>query len=78
MDTDENNFAIVRMVMSLAKELNLKVVAEGVETQQQKEMLVELGCDLIQGFYFYRPLPLNDYQALISEADSTIVGQPDH
>ena len=67
MDTDENNYAIVRMVMSLAKELNLKVVAEGVETEQQKQMLVELGCDLIQGYYFYRPLTINDYQSLITD-----------
>jgi diguanylate cyclase (GGDEF)-like protein len=67
MDSDAHNLAIVRMIMSLAKTLNLKVVAEGVETEQQHKMLMELGCDLIQGFYFYKPLSLNDYQQLLTQ-----------
>jgi diguanylate cyclase (GGDEF)-like protein len=66
MDSDEHNLAIVRMIMSLAKTLNLKVVAEGVETEQQQIMLMELGCDLIQGFYFYKPLSLNEYQQVLT------------
>ena len=68
MDTDENNYAVVRMIMSLAKELNLKVVAEGVENQQQQQMLVELGCDLIQGYYFHKPMNINDYQNLLIDS----------
>ena len=43
--------------IELAHDLELKVVAEGVETKQQLERLSELGCDLIQGYYFSRPLP---------------------
>ena len=55
------------MIMSLAKELNLKVIAEGVETEKQRQILVDLGCDYIQGFYFYQPLNSQQYQALLTQ-----------
>lgn len=54
LDTKE---PVLRHCIELAHDLELKVVAEGVETKQQLERLSELGCDLIQGYYFSRPLP---------------------
>ncbi len=48
--------SIVCMISSLAKELGLKVTAEGVETQEQSEFLGTTGCDLLQGYHFARPL----------------------
>lgn len=48
---------IVETIMSLARSLNMRTVAEGVETQAQLEILRELDCDLIQGFLFSRPIP---------------------
>jgi EAL domain-containing protein (putative c-di-GMP-specific phosphodiesterase class I) len=65
MDTDENNYAIVKMITSLASELKMSVVAEGVENKHQQELLVELECDYIQGYYFYKPLNLDEYKQLI-------------
>ena len=41
--------------------LDLEVVAEGIETAGQRKILRELGCDLLQGFYFSRPMPGRDY-----------------
>lgn len=65
MANSENDAAIVRMIMSLAKELKLDVVAEGVEIESEYNTLADLGCDYIQGFYFYKPLPLEQYHALL-------------
>ena len=49
--------AVVDAVVRLAHALGLKVVAEGVETSEQRDILIELGCDELQGFYFARPMP---------------------
>jgi EAL domain-containing protein (putative c-di-GMP-specific phosphodiesterase class I) len=43
----------------------MSVVAEGVENKHQQELLVELECDYIQGYYFYKPLNLDEYKQLI-------------
>jgi EAL domain-containing protein (putative c-di-GMP-specific phosphodiesterase class I) len=53
----EDDAAIVRSTVLLAHELGLRVVAEGVETAECNERLAELGCDLVQGFYFGRAMP---------------------
>jgi EAL domain-containing protein (putative c-di-GMP-specific phosphodiesterase class I) len=55
--------AIVRSTIRLAHELGVKVVAEGVEDEQIAEELASLGCDMAQGYYFSRPLPLGDLVA---------------
>jgi diguanylate cyclase (GGDEF)-like protein len=52
--------AVVEAVVDLAHALELSVVAEGVETEGQREILVRLGCDELQGFLFARPMPAND------------------
>jgi GAF domain-containing protein len=60
MATDAGAAAIVRSVINLGRELGLTVVAEGVETEAERDRLVELGCDLAQGFLFGRPVPAAD------------------
>lgn len=49
--------AIVRTIVELARQLNLRVVAEGVETAEQRAVLTRLGCDSAQGYHFFRPMP---------------------
>jgi diguanylate cyclase (GGDEF)-like protein len=56
MDTDESDAAIVRTCLDLARNLNLSVVAEGVETDEVRRLLAELGCDTIQGYFLSRPM----------------------
>jgi len=56
---------IIRMLIGMAHELGAKVVAEGVETQEQVEFLRRENCDLIQGFYFYQPMPQDEFSALL-------------
>lgn len=54
--------ALVAVLINMAKVLDVQVVAEGVETSEQLQVLRELGCDFIQGYYFSKPLPLTDLQ----------------
>lgn len=68
MHTSEQDASIVRSCIYLAHELGLSVVAEGVEEAIHVEMLREMGCDILQGFYFGRPLPVNDAEAFIHPA----------
>ncbi len=54
--TDMENVAIVKSIISLAKNLGLQVIAEGVETQQQLSFIKECGCDLVQGYFYSKPV----------------------
>lgn len=54
---DSDSRELARAIMALARSLRLAVVAEGVETREQLELLAELGCEAVQGFYFSPPLP---------------------
>jgi diguanylate cyclase len=54
---DKDNCAIINAVLGMARELGLHVVAEGVETEAQRQWLMERGCDFIQGYLFCRPMP---------------------
>jgi len=57
--------AIVEAIIAMARSLQLKVVAEGVETKEQFDFLRRLGCDQIQGYYFSKPIPANEVVMLL-------------
>ena len=59
--------SIMRFVVNLAKWLNLSTVAEGAETKAQVERLQDVGCDYAQGYYFSRPLPIPEFEALLKK-----------
>jgi len=61
MGSSTEDAAIVGLIMSLAKALELKVVAEGVETPEQQAQLAALDCDLLQGYLFSKPIPAGDF-----------------
>lgn len=67
MGMDVESSEIVRTIVSLARNLNKKVVAEGVETADQLARLEALGCDQAQGFYFSRPVPTDQAGELIQQ-----------
>ena len=60
VDNDFKSAAIVKAVVDMSHSLGLKVVAEGVENQQQMKVLKGYGCDFVQGFLYSKPMPLSD------------------
>ncbi|MDD5936216.1 MAG: phosphodiesterase [Clostridiales bacterium] len=61
-DNTERSETVIRDTINLAKHLQMKIVAEGVETKDQVDFLNEIGCDLIQGFYFAKPMPIVEFE----------------
>lgn len=51
----------------MARDLDLITVAEGVETIEQVDFLKEMGCDIAQGFYYARPMQVNDFEAFVNK-----------
>ena len=65
LEHNQHSMAIVRAVIDLGHSLNIPVLAEGVETAAQHAMLVERGCDEVQGYLVGRPLPIDDYAEIV-------------
>jgi EAL domain-containing protein (putative c-di-GMP-specific phosphodiesterase class I) len=65
MVKDERSRIIVKAIVTLAKELNMKTVAEGVETEEQFEIVKSMGIDYVQGFLFSKPLPEEEVDKLL-------------
>jgi len=59
--------AIIKVIIALAKNLELKVIAEGAETKEQIEFLRKEGCDEIQGYYYYKPMPAKQIEELMKK-----------
>ena len=85
--TERDDAAIVAAILALAKNLHMSVVAEGVETSEQRAILRELGCPFMQGYLFSRPRPIADAVGMIEDmADvasgpdpvRALAGQPVH
>ena len=73
MEPDSNNYEIVRTILSLAETLNLDVVAEGVETAEQVDILKQLNCTMVQGYFFARPLATEDATQYLIEESLTVL-----
>ncbi|MEJ2711862.1 MAG: EAL domain-containing protein [Acidihalobacter sp.] len=69
LQEDARQQAVVERIISLAKVLNFAVVAEGVEYEEQVDMLKDMGCDLFQGIFFSIPVPADKFAALLLDAD---------
>ncbi len=62
IERNEKDFRLVELIVDIARYLKVPVVAEGVETEKQLRLLRDAGCDLVQGYYFSRPLPAQEFE----------------
>lgn len=63
----EEDRQICNTIISLAKNLNLDIVAEGIETEQQRAALIAMGCEILQGYYFHKPMPPEEIVAWLEQ-----------
>ncbi len=64
---EKKDVRIIELILDIADYLNVPVVAEGVETREQYMELKSMGCDYIQGFYFSKPVPHEEFERLVAE-----------
>ena len=68
IEYNENDRQIVRTIISMTQNLDLKVIAEGVETENQKQILLDSGCERFQGYLFGKPLPIAEFEESIANS----------
>ncbi len=67
MSTSHSDHAIVEAIIVMAHKLGMKVVAEGVETVEQRDILINAGCDLAQGYLFAKPMPASEFDRYLDD-----------
>ena len=65
--TTESGFLILKNIINTAHDLGFKTLCEGIETAEHKKIVVEAGCDMLQGYYFYRPMPVTQLEKLFEK-----------
>ena len=71
LDKDSKNMLIVKSTINMAHSLNIKIVAEGVETMEQFNILNDLECDFIQGYLIGKPIPASDFEQNLIDTQMT-------
>ncbi|AOV16208.1 hypothetical protein BJI67_03200 [Acidihalobacter aeolianus] len=67
---DPSDKAIVQTIIAMAQSLNLDVIAEGVETDEQRRLLLDRGCRYFHGYFFGRSIPADDFESLLNQLQS--------
>ena len=65
IETNTKTRSIIRFIIEMAHTMEIKIIAEGAETKEQVEFLRDNGCDYIQGYYFYKPMPEEEFVKLL-------------
>lgn len=67
---NERRFILVQSVIDLVKKLGMTVVAEGIETKEEAEILRKMNCDIIQGYYYGKPMPIQEFETLVFKTEA--------
>ena len=65
--TNQAGFLILKNIIRTAHDLGFRTLCEGIETEEHKQIAVDAGCDILQGYYFYRPMPVTQLEALLKK-----------
>lgn len=68
-ESADRGVGILEAIASMARLMGIRVIAEGVETKEQVEFLLDMGCIYAQGYYFYKPMPVEVFEPLLTDAD---------
>jgi diguanylate cyclase (GGDEF)-like protein/PAS domain S-box-containing protein len=70
LETNEDDQAICRAIINMAVSLGMEVIAEGVETEIQRDLLKSFGCHIIQGYFYSKPLPIEDFVSFVRKINT--------
>ena len=65
--TTDTGFIILKNIIQTSKDIGFKTLCEGIETKEQEEAVIKAGCDMLQGYYFYRPMPVTQLETLFEK-----------
>ena len=65
--TGQVGFSVLKNIIRTAHDLGFKALCEGIETEEHKKAVVEAGCDILQGYHFYRPMPVTQLETLFEK-----------
>ena len=65
--TTASGFLILKNIIRTAHDLGFKTLCEGIETEEHKKTVADAGCDMFQGYYFYRPMPVTQLESLFEK-----------
>ena len=65
--TNQAGFLILKNIIRTAHDLGFQTLCEGIETEEHKQIVVDAGCDILQGYYFYRPMPVTEFESLFEK-----------
>ncbi len=71
-EMQEEERIIVTSIIDMAKKLNMKVLSEGIETEKQTQFLKDINCDMVQGYYYAKPMPIEEFEELMKSTKNNL------
>jgi len=68
LSPESSDLALSEAIIVMAHKLNMKVIAEGVETKEQRDLLIAAGCDYVQGYFYSRPVAPEEFEKLLKQS----------